>query len=326
MTGARGRGGDWVRGNRAGAEPRRRPAPPTPKASAPIDLTGYWVAFVSEDWRFRMVTPPKGDYTRVPLTPEGRKVAAGWDPAADEAAGNKCKAFGGAAIMRVPGRLHVTWQDDTTLRVDTDAGMQTRIFRFAAAPPQAAPPSWQGQSTARWEFQAVPRRGDQDLVGRPSNRRRGIADRGDHQPAPGIPALERRPVQREHDGHRALRPRPAPRRVGRCSSSRRSSRIRGTCSAPTSSVRNSRRRRTARDGIQRHAPRDGNRPRRPGGAAAVSVRRCAPPSRSSIWSGRGTRPGTKTSRVTGCPWITRDTRSPRRRAREGCPIPSRSCR
>ena len=39
--------------------------------------------------------------------------------------------------MRVPGRLHVTWQDDTTLRVDTDAGMQTRIFSFAAAPPQA---------------------------------------------------------------------------------------------------------------------------------------------------------------------------------------------
>ena len=149
----------------AQAQNPARPAPPTAKASAPFDLTGYWVAFVSEDWRFRMVTPPKGDYTRVPLTPEGRKAAAGWDPAADEAAGNKCKAFGGAAIMRVPGRLHVTWQDDTTLRVDTDAGMQTRIFSFAAAPPQAAPPSWQGQSSARWEFQAVPRRGDQDLVG-----------------------------------------------------------------------------------------------------------------------------------------------------------------
>ena len=99
-----------------------------PRTSAPIDLTGYWVAFVSEDWRFRMVTPPKGDYTRVPLTPEARKVAAAWDPAADEAAGNQCKAFGAAAIMRVPGRLHVTWQDDSTLRLDTDAGMQARIF------------------------------------------------------------------------------------------------------------------------------------------------------------------------------------------------------
>ena len=140
-------------------------ARPTPRASAPIDLTGYWVAFVSEDWRFRMVTPPKGDYTRVPLTPAARKVAAAWDPAADEAAGNQCKAFGAAAIMRVPGRLHVTWQDDNTLRLDTDAGMQTRVFRFATSPLPAEARSWQGQSVARWEFQAVPRRGDQDLVG-----------------------------------------------------------------------------------------------------------------------------------------------------------------
>jgi hypothetical protein len=137
---------------------------PTPRASAPIELTGYWVAFVSEDWRFRMVTPPKGDFTRVPITPEARKVAAAWDPAADEAAGHQCKAFGAAAIMRVPGRLHVTWQDDTTLRLDTDAGMQTRTFRFVA-PPAGEAASWQGQSSARWEFQAVPRRGDQDLVG-----------------------------------------------------------------------------------------------------------------------------------------------------------------
>ena len=80
----------------AGAEPRRAAAPPTAKAAAPMDLTGYWVAFVSEDWRFRMVTPPKGDYRGVPLTPEGRKVADAWDPAADEAAGKKCKAYGGA--------------------------------------------------------------------------------------------------------------------------------------------------------------------------------------------------------------------------------------
>jgi hypothetical protein len=137
---------------------------PTPRASAPIDLTGYWVAFVSEDWRLRMVTPPKGDYTRVPLTPEARKVAGAWDPAADEAAGHQCKGFGAAAIMRVPSRLHVTWQDDGTLRLDTDAGMQTRTFRFAAPPPGEVP-SWQGQSAASWDLQSVPRRGDQDLVG-----------------------------------------------------------------------------------------------------------------------------------------------------------------
>jgi hypothetical protein len=142
-----------------GAAPR-----PTARASAPIDLTGYWVAFVSEDWRLRMVTPPKGDITRVPVTAEARKLVAAWDPAADEAAGNQCKGFGAGHIMRVPTRLHVTWQDDATLRLDTDAGTQTRVFRFTDGP-KAEAPSWQGHSLARWEMQAVPRRGDQELVG-----------------------------------------------------------------------------------------------------------------------------------------------------------------
>src|SRR5215213_6407192 len=62
----------------------------SPQASAPIDLTGYWVSIVTEDWRWRMVTPPKGDYASVPINPEGRKVAQAWDPAADTAAGNQC--------------------------------------------------------------------------------------------------------------------------------------------------------------------------------------------------------------------------------------------
>jgi hypothetical protein len=122
----------------------------TPMASAPIDLTGYWVAFVTEDWRYRMVTPPKGDYDGVPMTPEARKVADGWNPAADEAAGNQCRSYGAAAIMRVPGRLHITWQDEKTLRIDTDAGMQTRLFHFDSPPPPGAP-SWQGYSSAQWE-------------------------------------------------------------------------------------------------------------------------------------------------------------------------------
>jgi hypothetical protein len=129
------------------------PAAPSARSSAPIDLTGYWVSVVNEDWRFRMVTPPKGDYRNVPLTREAVAILNAWNPAADEAAGNQCKSYGAGAIMRVPGRLHITWQDDDTLRVDIDAGTQTRLFQFAAGPGAArqAKPSWQGTSTARWE-------------------------------------------------------------------------------------------------------------------------------------------------------------------------------
>ena len=122
-----------------------------PRTQATIDLTGYWVSFVTEDWRYRMMTPPKGDYAGVPMTPEARKIADAWDPAADEAAGNQCKAYGAAAIMRVPTRLHVTWQDDNTLRIDTDAGTQTRLLHFASGPATAIDRSWQGYSTAQWE-------------------------------------------------------------------------------------------------------------------------------------------------------------------------------
>jgi hypothetical protein len=137
----------------AASSPLRAQAPtppPTPKAAAPIDLTGYWVSLVTEDWRFRMITPPKGDYSSVPLNAEARKVADAWDPAKDEAAGNQCKAYGVAAIMRVPGRLHITWDNDSTLRIDTDAGTQTRQLKFA--PPRATgEPTLQGDSAAVWE-------------------------------------------------------------------------------------------------------------------------------------------------------------------------------
>ncbi len=133
--------------NRGGAPP----APPTAKASAPIDLSGYWVPVVNEDWRYRMVTPAKGDYRGVPITQEALKIVNAWDPAADEKAGNQCKSYGAGAVMRLPARIHITWQDDNTLKLDTDAGMQTRLFQFAQVPAPAGAPTWQGHSVARWE-------------------------------------------------------------------------------------------------------------------------------------------------------------------------------
>jgi hypothetical protein len=129
------------------------PQPPqqrSARAAAPVDLTGYWVSVVTEDWRFRMMTPAKGDYSSVPLNNEGRRVADAWNPNEDPATGG-CKAFGVGAIMRVPGRVRITWQDDNTLRIDTDAGAQTRSLRFGAVPAPAGSAQWQGHSIASWE-------------------------------------------------------------------------------------------------------------------------------------------------------------------------------
>jgi hypothetical protein len=139
----------------------------SPRAAAPIDITGYWVSLVTDDWRWRMVTPPKGDVLYLPVNAEGRKVAESWDPDRDEAAGEACRAYGAAGVMRLPGRLRIAWENDYTLKVETDAGTQTRIFNFAAGPaggegtvPENIEPSWQGYSVAQWEFDgAVRRRG-----------------------------------------------------------------------------------------------------------------------------------------------------------------------
>jgi hypothetical protein len=120
---------------------------------APIDLTGYWVSYVTENWRYRMVTPAKGEYRRIPASRAALPLINAWDPAADERAGNQCKSYGAGTVMSVPGRLHITWQDPDTLRIETDAGTQTRLFRFAsrAAAASPGPRSWQGESAATWE-------------------------------------------------------------------------------------------------------------------------------------------------------------------------------
>jgi hypothetical protein len=139
QRGGRGRGGPAV----------------SPRQAAPVDLAGYWVSPIIEDWKYRMVTPTKGVFDAVPLNAEGRKIGDSWDPAKDEAAGEQCRAYGAAAIMRVPGRLHITWQDDSTLKIETDAGTQTRLFRFGAAPAPAGEPTWQGHSVAQWSAAAA---------------------------------------------------------------------------------------------------------------------------------------------------------------------------
>jgi hypothetical protein len=125
-------------------------APPTPRAAAPVELTGLWVSVVTEDWRWRMRTPLKGDYASMPMTAAATKQADAWDPAKDTAAGEQCRAYGAAAVMRVPGRVRISWEGDTTLKVETEAGTQTRLFNFGAPAP-GGEPTWQGSSVATWQ-------------------------------------------------------------------------------------------------------------------------------------------------------------------------------
>jgi hypothetical protein len=144
-------GGAYSQGRGAG----RGSPPRSPKDAALYDITGYWASIVTEDWRFRMITPPKGDYTGISLNAEGRKLADAWDPAKDEASAQQCKSYGAPAIMRVPGHLHISWQDDQTLKIESDAGEQTRLLHFDSAESGAG--AWQGYSKAAWEMVPVGR-------------------------------------------------------------------------------------------------------------------------------------------------------------------------
>lgn len=143
---------------------QRAPAgpPPTAQAAAPIDLTGQWVSVVTEDWRWRMVTPPVGDTASVPLTPAGQAAAQAWDLEADNAAGQQCRAYGAGGLLRLPLRMRISWQDSSTLRLETDRGQQVRLFHFLAGAPagdlpgldapvtSGATPSRQGETRAQW--------------------------------------------------------------------------------------------------------------------------------------------------------------------------------
>ena len=126
-------------------------APPsTAKAAAPIDFTGQWVSVVTEDWRWRMMTPAKGDFTSIPLNEAGQKVGDAWDPVKDEAEGLQCKSYAAPNILRMPERLRISWADDNTIKLETDTGMQTRMFYFKDQKSKSG--DWQGVSRAAWEL------------------------------------------------------------------------------------------------------------------------------------------------------------------------------
>src|SRR4051812_47751951 len=152
----------------------QRGVAPTAKASAPLDLTGYWTAVLTEDWHVRMFTAPRGDFGsgppgtvavvstgrlgvganpaqdgNIPYNLKGAQAAMAWDAAKDESDGNQCKAYGAPGIMRQPTHLHITWQDENTLKVEADFGTQTRAFQFQPQAKQQEQ-TLQGSSLASW--------------------------------------------------------------------------------------------------------------------------------------------------------------------------------
>jgi hypothetical protein len=144
-----GRGAGGFGGGRFGGPPQ------SARDSAQVDLTGYWVALVTEDWLWRMITAPRGDATSVPLNPQGQQAARNWDREADAANGEACRPFGAAGLMRMPVRLHISWQDENTLKIETDAGEQTRLLHFGGGAAASAERSWQGFTAAEWTHPAA---------------------------------------------------------------------------------------------------------------------------------------------------------------------------
>ena len=136
----------------AASEPAdAQPGPPDTRSQrerASIDITGQWVAVVTEDWRWRMITPPVGDTASLPVNERARAAAAEWDLERDRAEGALCKAFAGPGLMRQPTRIRIEWEDGDTLKLEFDAGRQVRRFEFTPQP--IAERSLQGYSEAQW--------------------------------------------------------------------------------------------------------------------------------------------------------------------------------
>jgi hypothetical protein len=153
--------------------------PPSAEESAPVDLTGTWVSLVTEDWIERMSpdSPASGSGGGAFGFGRGRGGAGAAAPAITS--DDPCAAYGAGGIMRVPGRLKLSWQDENTLLLEYDAGSQRRIIHFDNdEAPVAAGPSLQGSSTASWEGGGGGRRsrgGPQRGFGAPADARAAAA-------------------------------------------------------------------------------------------------------------------------------------------------------
>jgi len=109
------------------------------------------VFFVHEDRNPPIIASDKGNFGGVPLNSEGRRIPNALEPAKGESAGEEWKGYGAVGVMRQPGRMRISWQDDSTLKVELEAGNQTRLFHFGPTQPATGEPIWQGYSEAEWQ-------------------------------------------------------------------------------------------------------------------------------------------------------------------------------
>jgi len=141
--------GGGQRGGAPAAGQGAAPATQGGRSAAPVDFTGYWVSIVTEDWIERMSpdSPPSG-------TGGARGLGGARGQPAPPPPANPpeaCRVYAAGGSLRVPGRLHITWADDNTLKVEMDAGTQTRLFHFNPTTPAPTEKTLQGYSVATWE-------------------------------------------------------------------------------------------------------------------------------------------------------------------------------
>ena len=76
----------------------------TPKSTAPIDLTGTWVSIITEDWRYRFLTSPKGDFYSLPVNADAKKASLGYTPTQADA----CRNYHAPTLLTVPTQRMLT--------------------------------------------------------------------------------------------------------------------------------------------------------------------------------------------------------------------------
>jgi glyoxylase-like metal-dependent hydrolase (beta-lactamase superfamily II) len=131
---------------------------PTP-AFAQRDLSGNWTALYHEDQPHRIPGPELGDYTGIPLNDAGRLKADSWDASILTLREHQAKPHPSTYSLRGPANIRITRQLDPVTQETIGYelfgtfGQATRLIWLDGRPhpPEYAPHTWAGFSTARWD-------------------------------------------------------------------------------------------------------------------------------------------------------------------------------